>query len=243
MWNARFLSRLLPRLLVPLGWECEIRKMCLSCKDLGFKIKISRYQYDQNAQQSWLLFEDSWCHATRAERTSPSVKPALWGKRPASSASDVTFVTVVAMFVWILADVAGDALEARPTAAWAVAVDTVKALQVAGTSINMMPIKRWRLSVTYRSPVVAGVLESSDAGFTVWSEETFTALCNLRNTCTLTEALLHYVVVGQLLKLTGRLQFTISKDPVLSVEQHAIANAKRIKCFKSRCWYFTFNIL
>lgn len=127
------------------------------------------------------------CNAS-GERTSP-VKSALWGKWLAFLASDVTFVTVVAMFVWILADMAGDALEAWPTAAWAVAVDTVQALQGAGTSRNTKPIQCARLSVTYRSPVVAGVLESSDAGFTVWPIETLTALCNLRSTCTQTEAL------------------------------------------------------
>lgn len=63
------------------------------------------------------------------------------GKRPALSASDVTFVTVDSVLGRILADVAGDALEAWLTAAWAVAVDTVRALQVAGASINTKPIK------------------------------------------------------------------------------------------------------
>lgn len=63
------------------------------------------------------------------------------GKRPAFSASDVTFVTVFSVLGRILADVAGDALEAWLTAAWAVAVDTVQALQVVGASINTKPIK------------------------------------------------------------------------------------------------------
>lgn len=59
-----------------------------------------------------------------------------------------------------------------------------------------------RLSAPYHSLVVAGVLESSDAGFTVWSVETFTALCNLRNTRTQTEALINYVFwFSQLSKL------------------------------------------
>lgn len=112
------------------------------------------------------------------------VKFAPWDNRSTFAASQVTLVTVVAMLVWILADVAGDALEAWLTAAWAVAVDTVQALQVASTSRNMKPINCAILSLTYRSPVVAGMLESSNAGFTVRSVETFTALWNLRNTGT-----------------------------------------------------------
>lgn len=44
-----------------------------------------------------------------------------------------------------------------------------------------------RLFAAYRSLVVAGVLESSDAGFTVGAVKAFAALCNLRNTCTHTD--------------------------------------------------------
>lgn len=47
----------------------------------------------------------------------------------------VTFVTVVSVLGRIRADVAGDALEIGPTAARAVAVDTIEALHVVRINI------------------------------------------------------------------------------------------------------------
>lgn len=87
--------------------------------------------------------------------SSPTNTTTAWTVIAHAMDTMTLFITLVSVLGWILTDVAGNTLKAWLTAARAVPMDTVKT----------------------RSFVVAGMLESSNTGFTVRTVETFTTLC------------------------------------------------------------------
>lgn len=101
----------------------------------------------------------------------------------------VTFVALFSMLGRVHADVAGHPLEGLLAAAGAVAADTVKTLRTE-THGSAALVLRWPFPVVsphhqhnpHLSSVVAGMLESAYAGFTVWAVEALTAPRHLRHT-------------------------------------------------------------
>lgn len=85
----------------------------------------------------------------------PTAPPAAGSVITHAVHTPALFVAVLSVFAAVGADVTGYALEARLTGAGAITADAVGA----------------------RSFVEAGVVEASDAGFTVRTKEAFTALC------------------------------------------------------------------